>query len=231
MEPEESFCGPDRPINPCSHFRPATRRVECAATCSQPTTPHTTTQHGPQAMTQCSYLKTLPKIASRIFTTNPFCGPGGSGSLSVPPFCPSLYHSSRTTPARNLTHRHLAYEKYHAGLANTTITTYRSLTTRPKINVIHINIIHRSMTTRTQPPWTPPKALDNVPPLKIYNSLTRQKNAFYPIKENEVSWYSCGPTLYSDSHQGHGRNFVTTDILRRILSDYFNYKVNFGRWS
>jgi tRNA synthetases class I (C) catalytic domain len=184
----------------------------------------------PHAMTKCSglntCLNTLPKTASRIFTAPINCS------------SPTLSHSSRTTsahswvrsPARSLTHRHLAYEKRHAGLVNTT-TTHRSLSTRPNIDVTHINIIYRGMATRTQPPWKPPKPVDNVPPLKIYNSLTRQKNEFYPNKENEVTWYSCGPTVYSDSHLGHGRNFVTTDILRRIMNDYFHYNVNFGRWS
>ncbi|KAK2877051.1 hypothetical protein FQN49_001458 [Arthroderma sp. PD_2] len=43
----------------------------------------------------------------------------------------------------------------------------------------------------------------------------------------EVTWYACGPTVYDDAHLGHGRNYVTTDILRRIMRDYFKFDVKF----
>jgi len=42
-----------------------------------------------------------------------------------------------------------------------------------------------------------------------------------------VSWYVCGPTVYDHSHLGHARNYVSTDIIRRIMRDYFGYKVKF----
>ena len=87
-------------------------------------------------------------------------------------------------------------------------------------------------TTQEQPPWREPPAPPagvELPPLKIYNSLTRSKTLFVPIKaeEKQVSWYACGPTVYDDSHLGHARTFVTTDIIRRILKDYFKFKVHF----
>ena len=87
-------------------------------------------------------------------------------------------------------------------------------------------------TTRQQPYWEPPPKPDteaDLPPLKIWNSLTRSKNAFVPIdwKAKSLTWYVCGPTVYSDSHLGHARNYVTTDILRRILRDYFKFRVRF----
>ncbi len=66
-----------------------------------------------------------------------------------------------------------------------------------------------------------------LPPLQFYNSLTKSIVPFIPCREGEVTWYSCGPTVYDASHMGHARNYVTTDILRRILQDYFGYKVNF----
>ncbi|MCJ1330785.1 hypothetical protein MMC10_007472 [Thelotrema lepadinum] len=85
--------------------------------------------------------------------------------------------------------------------------------------------------TREQPPWRPPPAADPdaLPPLKIYNSLTRTKTPFTPIKwkTKEVSWYACGPTVYDDAHLGHARNYVSTDILRRILLFFFKFKVRF----
>ncbi len=39
--------------------------------------------------------------------------------------------------------------------------------------------------------------------------------------------YACGPTVYDHSHLGHARSYVSTDIIRRIMRDYFGFKVNF----
>lgn len=86
--------------------------------------------------------------------------------------------------------------------------------------------------TKQQPPWQPPAPGDSntkLPPLKIWNSLTRSKTAFVPIdwQNKKVSWYACGPTVYDDAHLGHARNYVSTDILRRIMRDYFKFNVRF----
>lgn len=43
----------------------------------------------------------------------------------------------------------------------------------------------------------------------------------------KVGWYACGPTVYDDSHLGHARNYVSQDIIRRIMSDYFKFQVFF----
>ena len=56
--------------------------------------------------------------------------------------------------------------------------------------------------------------------MKIYNTLTRQKEEFVPIKENEVGIYVCGPTVYNFIHVGNARPMVVFDTLRR----YFLYK-------
>lgn len=85
---------------------------------------------------------------------------------------------------------------------------------------------------RQQPPWQPPPQPDtdsSLPPLQIWNSLTRSKTPFIPLdwKRRRVGWYACGPTVYDDAHLGHARNYVSTDIIRRILRDYFQYDVNF----
>ena len=50
---------------------------------------------------------------------------------------------------------------------------------------------------------------------------------FVPKEEGNVSWYACGPTVYDISHLGHARNYVSTDIIRRIMMHYFSLKVNF----
>ena len=49
--------------------------------------------------------------------------------------------------------------------------------------------------------------------LKIYNSLTRQKEVFEPIHEGQVGMYVCGPTVYSDVHLGNVRTFTSFDII------------------
>lgn len=64
-------------------------------------------------------------------------------------------------------------------------------------------------------------------PLRIFNSLTREKDTFTPIEKGHVKWYACGPTVYDDSHLGHARNYVSTDVIRRILRDHFKNDVKF----
>ncbi|KAK4031792.1 tRNA synthetases class I (C) catalytic domain-containing protein [Parachaetomium inaequale] len=85
--------------------------------------------------------------------------------------------------------------------------------------------------TRKQPPWTPPQPRPDVrlPRLKVYNSLTRSKDAFVPVDPagKVVTWYACGPTVYEDAHLGHAKNYVSTDIIRRIMKDYFGFHVKF----
>ena len=42
---------------------------------------------------------------------------------------------------------------------------------------------------------------------------------------NTIHWYSCGPTVYDKSHMGHARSYVSFDIIRKILKNYFGYNV------
>ena len=60
--------------------------------------------------------------------------------------------------------------------------------------------------------------------LKLYNTLTRKKEIFNPIKKGEVSLYSCGPTVYWYQHIGNLKAYIFSDILKRILK-YNGYKV------
>ncbi|MFW5746748.1 MAG: cysteine--tRNA ligase [Nanoarchaeota archaeon] len=53
--------------------------------------------------------------------------------------------------------------------------------------------------------------------LQLFNSLTRKKETFTPVKDNVVRIYSCGPTVYNDPHIGNFRYFVFSDVLRRYL--------------
>lgn len=59
-------------------------------------------------------------------------------------------------------------------------------------------------------------------PVKLYNTLTRQKSDFVPIHGNEVRIYSCGPTVYSYAHIGNFRTYTFMDNLRRVL-EYNGY--------
>ena len=60
--------------------------------------------------------------------------------------------------------------------------------------------------------------------LKIYNTLSRQKEEFKSIHEGLVGMYVCGPTVYSDSHIGHGKSYVSFDVIVRYLR-YLGNKV------
>jgi cysteinyl-tRNA synthetase len=64
--------------------------------------------------------------------------------------------------------------------------------------------------------------------LKIYNSLSRQKEIFEPIIPNHVGMYVCGPTVYNYVHLGNIRTFLTFDVLFRYLQN-IGYKVRYVR--
>ena len=64
--------------------------------------------------------------------------------------------------------------------------------------------------------------------IKIYNSLTRTKEEFIPLKEGQVGMYVCGPTVYDEPHIGHVRSAYVFDVIRRYLI-YRGYKVRFVR--
>ncbi|XP_077901523.1 cysteine--tRNA ligase, cytoplasmic isoform X2 [Ictidomys tridecemlineatus] len=77
---------------------------------------------------------------------------------------------------------------------------------------------------RVQPKWSPPAGTEPCK-LRLYNSLTRNKDVFIPQDGKKVTWYCCGPTVYDASHMGHARSYISFDILRRVLKDYFQYDV------
>ncbi|HUR65755.1 MAG TPA: cysteine--tRNA ligase [Chitinophagaceae bacterium] len=64
--------------------------------------------------------------------------------------------------------------------------------------------------------------------LKLYNTLSRQKEFFEPLTAHHVGLYVCGPTVYSDVHLGNCRTFISFDIIYRYLV-YLGFKVRYVR--
>ncbi|MGN1179652.1 MAG: cysteine--tRNA ligase, partial [Suilimivivens sp.] len=62
--------------------------------------------------------------------------------------------------------------------------------------------------------------------MKIYNTLTRQKEEFVPIEEGKVRMYVCGPTVYNYIHIGNARPMIMFDTVRRYF-EYKGYEVNY----
>ena len=60
--------------------------------------------------------------------------------------------------------------------------------------------------------------------MKLFNTMTRRVEEFVPIRENRVSMYCCGPTVYNYAHIGNLRTFIFEDVLKRTL-EYDGYKV------
>jgi len=62
--------------------------------------------------------------------------------------------------------------------------------------------------------------------IKIYNTLTREKEVFQPLEEKKVKMYVCGPTVYNYIHIGNGRSTVSFDTVRRYF-EYRGYTVDY----
>lgn len=62
--------------------------------------------------------------------------------------------------------------------------------------------------------------------MKIYNTLTRQKEEFIPLDPKEIKMYVCGPTVYNYIHIGNARPYIIFDTVRRYF-EYKGYKVNY----
>ncbi|EMR02265.1 Cysteine--tRNA ligase [Cesiribacter andamanensis AMV16] len=67
-----------------------------------------------------------------------------------------------------------------------------------------------------------------IPPLRVFNTLSRQKEVFEPLNAPLVGMYVCGPTVYSDVHLGNVRTFLSFDVIYRYLKQQ-GYKVRYVR--
>jgi len=78
------------------------------------------------------------------------------------------------------------------------------------------------------PVWYPPQKVESlVPSLHVANSLTETLEPFVARNGRSLKWYTCGPTVYDHSHMGHARAYLTFDILRRIMEDYFGFTIEY----
>ncbi len=62
--------------------------------------------------------------------------------------------------------------------------------------------------------------------MKVYNTLTKQKEEFVPLEPGKVKMYVCGPTVYDYIHIGNARPYVIFDTIRRYM-EYKGYEVNY----
>ncbi|MDP2835391.1 MAG: cysteine--tRNA ligase [Methanobacteriaceae archaeon] len=60
--------------------------------------------------------------------------------------------------------------------------------------------------------------------MKIYNTMSRKKEQFKPMNDQRVKLFVCGPTVYDDAHIGHGRTYISFDMIKRYL-EYKGYSV------
>jgi cysteinyl-tRNA synthetase len=75
------------------------------------------------------------------------------------------------------------------------------------------------------PTWIQPSGAK--PSIMVNNTLAQNPVPFIPKTGNSLGWYACGPTVYDSAHLGHARAYVTFDIIRRILSDFFGFDIFF----
>ena len=61
----------------------------------------------------------------------------------------------------------------------------------------------------------------------VHNSLTGSVQELQPPASGPLKWYACGPTVYDVAHVGHARTYVSVDIIRRILLNYFGLEIFF----
>lgn len=62
--------------------------------------------------------------------------------------------------------------------------------------------------------------------LRIYNTLTREKEQFIPLRPDQVTIYVCGPTVYGHPHIGHAKSYISFDVVVRYFR-YLNYRVKY----
>ncbi|KAJ9582496.1 hypothetical protein L9F63_003189, partial [Diploptera punctata] len=85
----------------------------------------------------------------------------------------------------------------------------------------HIECIYRNESSDSR--WKLPSGHQTN--ISVYNCITNSKVPLVLKSSNYLSWYMCGPTVYDSAHLGHACCYLKFDIIRRILSSYFNINV------
>ena len=77
--------------------------------------------------------------------------------------------------------------------------------------------VHTSAVLQQSPSRCSPllASLQPLPPLHLYNSLSRSKQLFVPLSASSISMYTCGPTTYASCHLGNLRSLLSSDVLKR----------------
>ena len=82
---------------------------------------------------------------------------------------------------------------------------------------------------RKSVPLSPTLSPRSFSTLRLLNSLTREKDAVEMVRGESgaecLKWYTCGPTVYDACHLGHARAYVSLDVVRRVVEDYFKMPV------
>ncbi|XP_072304084.1 probable cysteine--tRNA ligase, mitochondrial isoform X1 [Eucyclogobius newberryi] len=91
------------------------------------------------------------------------------------------------------------------------------------IDFKHFRTCHNHCINAANKKWTKPDGYDTG--IKVFNSLTKQKEPLVLAREKIATWYSCGPTVYDHAHLGHACSYVRFDIVQRILTRLFGVTV------
>lgn len=86
------------------------------------------------------------------------------------------------------------------------------------IRTCHNQCVHAENKT-----WIKPSGYDTG--IKVFNSLTKQKEPLILARDKVATWYSCGPTVYDHAHLGHACSYMRFDIVQRILTRLFGITV------
>lgn len=62
----------------------------------------------------------------------------------------------------------------------------------------------------------------------VWNAVGRCLESLPDPSTGVLKWYACGPTVYDSAHLGHARTYVSLDVIRRVLTDYFRFDITFA---
>ncbi|KAG5188094.1 putative cysteinyltRNA synthetase [Tribonema minus] len=85
-------------------------------------------------------------------------------------------------------------------------------------------LIHKRLLD-LRPPCCTARHLSSHELPRLHTSLTGDLEQLPPPSRGPLKWYNCGPTVYDAAHLGHARTYVSLDVLRRLLTDHFGYRI------